>query len=472
MVDIEALPEKILEENQVFMEPVLNSGNQKWLMITKQKIMPSDDPRPMNERLQNPIDPETTLDIQRMDPNMWECKKCGAQFYSEGQPNTCESCNRSGPFEQLTKNINPDKWKLPYWEDIPKDDINMILVYEEIKQLIKNCIVFPEEIQYDLFTLWIIASYKKESFNTAPFLIFRGLISSGKTRALDLLRELGYRMVHSTGVTFPAMCRLTHFHGAGVLVDEIDNKINRKYEAGIKFLDFLKPSYRRGSTYTVADKEDQEETYTYKNFGFKAFAGETGGYDQAVFSRSIDFKMEEDYPHIPELMYIQKDLNYFQTVLLNYRYKFNDPPALPMEFPLKGRHREIFAPLIRTASHIGIDHEHIIKYVKERKQEQIDDLQDSTEFTLLKAVYELQHGLNEDGYTTLDDAETREHISYKELSEQMGWDGSNQKLGYLVKKKLQLKTKRIGKIGTCLILKDKKNKEKLRKYYRRYHVNE
>ncbi|HMA82866.1 MAG TPA: hypothetical protein VKP59_01420 [Candidatus Thermoplasmatota archaeon] len=460
-----------MEENNVFMEPVLNSGNQKWLMITKQKIIPSDDPRSIKERIQNPIDPETKIEIERMEPNMWECKKCGAQFQHEGQPNTCLSCNRSGPFEQLTKNINPDKWKLPYWEDIPQENIDMILVYDEIKKLIKNCIVFPEEIQYDLFTLWIIASYKKECFNTAPFLIFRGLISSGKTRALDLLRELGYRMVHSTGVTFPAMCRLTHFHGAGVLVDEIDNKINRKYEAGVKFLDFLKPSYRRGSTYTVADKDDQEETYTYKNFGFKAFAGETGGYDQAVFSRSIDFKMEEDYPSIPELNYVQEDLNHYQTILLNYRYKFNDPDPLPIDFPLKGRHREMFAPLIRTAHHIGIDHEHIIKYVKERKQEQIDELQDTHEYSLLKGIYELQHGLTNDGHMNLESMDAREYVSYKDLTEQIGWEGSNQKLGYLIKKKLQLKTKRIGKVGTCLILNDRKNEEKLKKYYRRYHVN-
>ena len=462
-----------MEENQVFMEPVLNSGNPKWLMITKQKIIPSDDPRPIQERLQDPIDPETTLDIQRMEPNMWECQKCGNQFQHEGHPLNCPNCTKQGPFKQLTEDINPDKWKLPYWKDIPREEIDMILVYNDLKQLIKNCIVFPEEIQYDIFTLWIIASYKKESFNTAPFLIFRGLISSGKTRALDLLRELGYRMVHGTAVSFPAMCRLTHFHGAGILLDEIDNKISRKFESGRQLLDFLKPSYRRGSSYTVADKENQKETYTYKNFGFKAFAGETGGYDQAIFSRSIDFRMEEDYPEISELNYIQNEINHLQTILLNYRYKFNDPPKLPMTFVLKGRHREIFAPLIRTAMHLGIDHEHIIEYVKQRKQEQIDDLQETKEYVLLRKIYEKQQGLNSDGHSTID-ADSPEYISYQDLSDLTGFD--NQKIGYLIKKKLQLKTKRLkigsGKYLTCLLLNNEGNEKKLLKYYRRYYVNE
>lgn len=456
------------EEHKIFMEPIVNDGSPKWLMITKQKTIPHD-PRPIRERLQDPLEQEIQVEFETIKPNIWECLKCGAHFEHEGTPNNCQGCHRITSFKRITKNINPDKWKLPYWQDVPIEKISMILTYQELKELVKKCVVFPEEIQYELFTLWIIASYKKECFNTTPFLIFRGLISSGKTRALDLLRELGYRMVHTSGLTFAAMCRLTHYHGAGVLIDEIDNKINRKFESGRQLLDFLKPSYRQGSTYTVADKEDQEETYTYNNFGFKAFAGETGGYDQAVFSRSIDFRMEESEPEIPDPMYVQQELNNFQTMLLNYRYKFNDPEPLPLEFPLRGRHREIFEPLIRTAEHIGIEYDHIIEYIQQRKQEQIDDLQETKEYLLLQKIYEKQHGVNEEGYSILD-TDAPEYISYKDLSELTGYE--NQSIGYLLKKKLQLKTKRVKKLGTCLLLNNDSNIQKLRKYYRRYHVNE
>jgi len=466
---------EILPENTNILEPIRNDNTPKWLIISEKTNPPNkEEIKLIMQGEQTPWLHEKTFET--IEENMWECKKCMGRFKSENQPETCLHCDRGTTFRKITKNISTNRWKLPRWKNIPIEEIEMIMVYHDLVDIIKQCIIFPEDIQYELFALWIVASYKKECFDTIPFFIFRGLIESGKTRALDLLRELGYRMVHTTGVTFTAMCRYTHFHGAGVLIDEIDNKIDKRTETGRNYIDFLKPSYKRGSIYACADLNDQEETKEYNNYGFKAFAGEKGGYDQAIFSRSIDVHMEKENPDIPELKYVQEDLDQLQTILLNYRYKFSDPIPLPLDYPLKGRDREIFSCLIQTAQHIGLGDEHLLEYIKQRKQEQIDEIQDSIEYEIIKAVYQLQHGETTiDGDTTLMN-DAPEVLLYNDISSACGWNldteegkKNRQRIGYIFKKKLLLKTKRRGQ-GTVLLLTDSKNEKRLENLYRRYHI--
>lgn len=450
------------------MEPIINSGNPKWLIIKKEETIPVTPGRTAEQSLKNPLDPEIKITFETKEAGLWQCKKCGATTQSDKRPDQCNSCERASSFEKVTKNINPDLWTLPRWEDIPVEDLDMQGVYNDMMRVVKQCIVFSEEIYYKLFVLWIISSWKKDSWNTIGFLIFRGLISSGKTRALDIIRELGYRIIHTSGITFPAMLRVSHNYGAGVLIDEIDNKIDHRTESGRAMIDFLKPSYRKGSTYTTAHKDDQDDTKTYKNFGLKAFAGEKGGYDEAMFSRAIDFQMEQDNPEIYDLDTVADELSRIRTLLLNYRYKTDEPPKLDNDFSLKGRDREIYSHMIRTGMHIGIDTSDIIQFVETIKKEKIEELQNTDEWAILHAIKELEN------VQTLDDAP--ESISYSDICNECGWDKDTkegqkkrQRLGYIFKKKLILKIKRKNN-GRVLILNDPKNIRKLKGYFRRYHI--
>jgi hypothetical protein len=229
------------------MEPIINSGNPKWLVIKKEETIPVVPGKTAEQSIKEPMDPEIKITFTSKEAGLWQCKKCGAAIQSDKKPDVCSACERASSFERLTKNINPDLWTLPKWEDMPVEDLDMIGVYDDMMRVVKQCIVFSDEIYYKLFVLWIISSWKRECWDAIGFLIFRGLISSGKTRALDLIRELGYRMIHTSGITFPAMLRVSHNHGAGVLIDEIDNKVDRRTESGRDMIDFLKPSYRKGN---------------------------------------------------------------------------------------------------------------------------------------------------------------------------------------------------------------------------------
>lgn len=391
---------------------------------------------------------------------MWSCKKCGGTFKSDETPIECHQCNRTSTFSRITEDIDPNLWRLPIWKEIPTDELDTIGTYTDILNLSKQCIIFPEEIHHKLISLWIIATWKQDCWTTVPFLIFRGLIESGKTRALEFINELGYRTIFASGITQKAMFRFGDVYNANILIDEIDNKIDRKTESGREMIDYLKPSYKKGSYYYAADKEKPKNVHKYKNYGFKAFAGEKGGFDQAIFSRSIDFQMEQDYPEVFEMEDVGIDLNRIRTTLLNYRYKTNAPPELPEGFPLRGRNREIYGCLVRTAMHIGESYEDIIEFVKSTQLEKQAELEDSDEYQVLKTIY------NFECQPTLDDAPSV--ISYKDLAETLGWeDKQRQKLGYIFKKKLILKTKRMTQ-GSVVLLQDPKNRRKLKSLYRRF----
>ena len=460
----------IISSNIIGRDPVFNGGDPKWLITREQLI------QPYKIKIRDTLEEEQIFDrdvvFEIVDPDKWQCFKCKCIIKSEDKPIFCPKdeggCDRVSIFHRYTGKINTKRWKLPHWKEIPHEDLDMLLIFDDLKKLLKRCIVFGEDIFYDIFALWIIASYKREAFDSISFLMFLGMIESGKTRGLDLLRELGYQMIHTTGVTFPCMCRYTDIHHAGILIDEIDNKIDKRTEDGRRYLDFLKPSYRIGSIYAVADKEDQDGTKEYSNYGFKAFAGERGGTDYAFLSRCIIFKMEQGYPEIPDLIYVQEELDAMQNILLNYRLQFGNPESLPLEFPLQGRDREIFGCIIQTAKHIGMDSDHIVAFIKERKQEIIEDLQETDEYFILKAIYAVEVT------PTLIDAP--EILAYSTIAEACGWDQGTdedkkkrQRIGFILHKKFHLKTKRLG-TGTVLLLNNEKNIKTLKNCYQRYKI--
>jgi len=443
-------------------EPVLNDDNPKWLKVSQ--VIPA----PKNKKehdlmIKGELELEPELVFELEEPNQWRCTKCSAGCISESKPVTCTSCKRNADFEQITEGIM-ELWKLPRWKDIPVEDLDMQNTYLDLLELVKKLVIFQEEIQYKIYALWIISTYKAERWDTVPFLIFRGLISSGKTQALQVAGQLGYRLMVATGASFPAIVRASHEYNAGLLIDEIDNKIDKRTENGRAYIDFLKPSYKRGQHYFTADLNNQRKIQQYRNFGFKAFAGEKGGYDDAIFSRSIDFQMEQDYPEVANTKYVQDDIDRIQTILINYRYKMDDPPELGEKYELKGRAREVFECIIATAMHIGIDHTEILEHAKAIEKEKIEDFRNSQEWEVLKAIKEYENA------ETLLDAP--EEMKFSDLVEKLNWQDMQrpgQKIGFILNKKFFLKTKR-KRDGTVLLLNHNKNSKKLRYLYKRYDI--
>jgi len=462
------------DKNIEILEPVQNDKKELCWLTREHKQSKQDK---KNIDIKNAIpndDPLELVPIFKLKPeSLWRCQKCGAIIHSNNSnaPLECyteqDGCARSTNFISVTETITGDienLWKQPTWKDIPQEDIDMLDVYHNLNELTTSCLIFPEEILYKIYDLWNISTYHINIWENVGWLLFLGLHDSGKTRALDYISEIGYRIVHGgSGITFPAMVRANHYYNAGVLIDQAETKLNAHTETGREMLGFILPGYRRRSKYVTAHKEDQKKTIAYNNFGFKAFGSERA-FNPALTTRCIPFLMERDYPEIAKLSTIQNELNELQTKLINYKYKFCEPVELDNNFEIKGRIREIFEPIIATGKHIGVDVSDVQKFAQDMEKEKEEELIGTDEWEILNAI----KGTEEN--ERLFDAP--EEISFKDICLSIGWDYDGkkpQRLGYIFNKKLFLKTKRKTQ-GTVLLLNNPKNVRRLKYLYRRYKV--
>lgn len=466
-----------VKAENITLEPVLNNEIPKWLKI--KKIIKAPTNKQEHELLiKGETEPETETVFEIVEPNQWKCKKCGNIIQSKNEPFEClkdlGGCGKSTTFERITDTINMDLWKIPIWTDIK--ELDMLEVYDDVLKLIKKCVIFPEEIHYKLFALWIISTWKTGHWSSVGFPVLLGDHDSGKTRALDMIREMGYRMIHSAGTTFPAMVRATHYYHAGLIIDEASDRLNPKTESGRELLNFVKPSYRVGSRYTAADKDDPKGINSYNNFGFKSLAGERN-FTASLISRSITIMMQQAEPEIPELYYIQDELDEMQTKLLNYRYKTGPPTDLGIDFVLKGRSREVFGTIISTAMHIGQQYDDIIDYALNIKKEQEEELQDTIQYDLLTIIQRLSQQEGVQSKINFEE-DAPEYILQADIFKEMYPDfedmdkdekrKKNVKIGYIFKD-LHLKKKRLG-AGMALILNDEKNEKRLNYLYKKYKI--
>lgn len=455
---------------KIQLEPVLNSNEPKWLMIHYEQEVTTDTTRTIKEILENPQEAEYVPKFDVMEQGLWRCKKCNNIIQSlSGKPDYCDEtqggCNRTADFEPVTKVINTDLWKLPLWKDVPVEELNMMLTFQDFIDFLKRTIVFVEEIQYKIMGLWILSSWKFNNWTSLGMPFFVGLQDSGKSRCLEIISELGWRFMLSSNATFPAIVRATHYYNAGICLDEAHNKLTTMTEVGQNMIDFIKPGYRKGSKYLVADKEDQEKIISYNNFGFKALGGEKFLNDKAMMSRCIVFEMEKDQPIIDNLEEVQNEINQFKTIFLNYKYKTGKPPELPVDFPLKGRIREIFENIIRTAMHIGLETDDLVKFAQREEKERLEEFRDSIQFDILTIIK------NQECNETLDDAPEIMYI--KDIMDTLGWDGKSkgqkpQSLGYILRN-MGLTTTHT-RDGKVIRIADSKISRKLKYLYKRYGV--
>lgn len=457
-------------------EPVLNNeGVPHWLIFkgNKQVAEPTKAKTAKGKIKEKQIINEVP-DFELQKDSLYQCTKCANVVQANPEPPTfCSEelggCNRTAPFKQLTKPINTDLWKLPIWQDIPVENLDMLGTYQDMLDLNKKLVVFAHEIEYQIFTLWIISTWKHGHWDTVGFPIFIGLPDSGKTRALRIIAELGYRCVNAIGVREKAIPRLTHYHDANLLIDEAHNKLNPKRNSDL--LDFIKGSYKKGSTYVTCDNDDQTGLYVTRNFGFKAIAGEKS-FNTALLSRGIVFWMEKDFPEIPKIHYVNDDLAKFRTILLNYRYKTDAPKDLGRDFEIKGRSREIFESIISTAKHIEFDTKEIIEYIKQRDAQEKEALKGTVEYDILKTLYDFE------GNPTLFPEDSPNKIKVDTILSETGlnWltgdkqtdNNARQRIGYILRN-MGITTKR-EREGRVLFLQGEPNNSRLKRLYKRYGV--
>lgn len=441
-------------------EPVQDpTGKPHWLFMKTIPCSIVDDTKNMDEIIssEKPLGEKIIFELRP--PSLWKCRKCGAEStFDQGTPTYCPECERNSTFDRITRSINQDLWRLPIWQEITPLDLKK--VYEDTRGIIEKLLVFSEPIEYKVYTLWIISTWKLEAWDAVGFPCFIGLANSGKTTALRVIHYLAYRAPKTSGVTSPVIPRLCHYHNITLLLDEAHNKLNPATDTGSSLLDFIKDSYKRDSVYVTCDLNNQEGVISIRNFGFKAFAGERS-FNPALLTRSIVFMMSKENPPVAKPSYVEPELNNIQTKLLNYRFMTGIPPDLGNDFVLKGRTREIFESIIRTAIHIGIPYDDIVQYALARDQKEEDELANTAQYDILCTIRTAMENPNP--------YEDEVKIDLETFLFDLKWESNrenSQKLGYILKD-MGLITKRVARTR-YLFPNEESNHKRLQLLFRRY----
>lgn len=365
----------------------------------------------------------------------WKCTRCdnishvpvtGGKIV---KPFECfnDSCGRRGPFtpifpEHLIKPI----WRLP----LAPIECSSLEVYNDVYNFCKEYLVVKED-EYHIMTLWIMASWLVDDFQTCPYLCAIAPKSSGKTQMLNVLNELAYRAVMTISVTAASLFRAIELWHITLLIDEAEFQVKQETESGQALYGCLNGGYKRGS-YAIRTEGDNSNRIpaTYEVFGFKAIAT-TRLFHPTLESRSIIINMAQGMPD--KILIDEGRAGIIRAKLLFWR--FDTLGKLPLVFPKSnnGRLIEMFIPLL-TVAQIFKGKEGVKKQISYEDLEgilidKIDDMEsgrkeeehESDEAKIVGAINNLSIIIPGDRRQDQD----KDTINIKDIVEYLGWvDGS------------------------------------------------
>ena len=322
-------------------------------------------------------------------PNLWKCSECLHEIISEKCPTECPEGCKTKQFERITSKppISGDQtyWYLPKYKELSHVNINEI--YEEIHKMINDLYVFPMRIYYKLYALWCISTYKIQYWRIVPYVIFYGDTECGKTEAASFGADMSHKIAPPGSSTETAMIRYAHIFNAGLSIDEAHDVVR----PGGKLFKYCKEGYRRGAKYTVSDINDQDDIKVYNSFGYKQFMTEHE-LPRQISNRGITIPMFKEIPKTPNREYIKKDFDIIKNKLFNWYLITGKPPIIPPDFPLTGRLRDIYEPIIRIAMMLNIDYDDIIEYANSEKKAFEEKVNSGIDATIAVQLFELIKG--------------------------------------------------------------------------------
>ncbi len=362
----------------------------------------------------------------------WKCRRCDHITHiplDNGkivEPFECENdvCGRKGPFEPLfPKELIKPIWKLP----IDAIECTPASLYEEIYTFVQEYLVL-KEVEYHLYTLWIMATWLVDDFDTCPYLLFIAPKESGKSQAIILLEHLCYRAILSISTTPAALFRSIELWHITLLIDEAENQVRMDTESGQALYGCLNGGYKRNS-YAIRIEGDNRIPTTYDVFGFKGIAS-TKVFHPTLESRSIIINMIQGKPK--KLIIDKKDANVLRSKLLFWRFTTLNKLPLVMPESKSGRIIEMFIPLFTVAQIFKnlsgvktvITHGELEKILNDKIKEleylRKEEETDSIEAQILQAIDKLEERCKE-GYT-----DEKQKIRVKEIADHLknecGWE--------------------------------------------------
>lgn len=189
-------------------------------------------------------------------------------------------------------------------------------LWQDIKLFILEHVDLPDDRLYTVMASWILCTWIWEDIPVVPYLFFYGAKNSGKTRGLEILKELCYRGILGSTISTAAVYRTIEKHHPTLLLDETDSWTREKRQ---ELIGILNSGYRKGmyAIRCATGKNTDNEVRYFDVFGFKALAG-TEQLKDTLESRCIIFNMMTNRRSV-NLFIDQEQASTLRTRLLFWR---------------------------------------------------------------------------------------------------------------------------------------------------------
>jgi hypothetical protein len=345
-------------------------------------------------------------------------------------------------------------WPTAY---LPSDESEERL-FNEIRQFFLDHLDVANESLYDVYSCFVMASWRLEDFTVVPYLFFLGPMSSGKTRALECFHRLCYRSIMATSMSAASLFRALEAWHPTLLLDETEI-YNR--ENMVEVLALLNSGYRKGQYAIRVEKVEQGslQIAMFDTFGFKVLAG-TEELAATLQSRCIITSMSKAVRQI-RLFVDEEKAQELRDKLLMYRFKKlgkNLESLEPEGLSQNARVIELFISLIQVAPTPEI-RQRLLACLKGIARTQLEEEQVGIEARVFDAVQKCQEQVEDGKLTTATVAGTfNEGLAEKE-----------QATVRLIGRKLRalgFERCRVGKKGQAGLHWDSKLVDRLRMRYR------
>ena len=276
----------------------------------------------------------------------------------------------------------------PKGSNLTNQNEENLQVFNHVKSYFIEHLDVANELFYDVYSCYVLASWRIEDFTVIPYQFFLGPLASGKTRALECFHKLCYRAIMASSVSAAAIFRILEAWHPTLLLDEAE--IYGR-ENMVEVIALLNSGYRKGQCAIRIEKLEQgcPQIAFFDTFGFKILAG-TDELAATLQSRCILTTMSKAVRHV-NLFIDEEKAQELRNNLLMYRFKNLGIQSSEFdvsrlnEFFNNSRVIELFLSLLHVAPTEEI-RARLMTCMKQITQSRLDEEQASIEARVFEAI--------------------------------------------------------------------------------------
>lgn len=320
-------------------------------------------------------------------------------------------------------------------------DVKWDKLLEEVVSFIKNYLELPNDTDYLLLALWIFHTYLIEKFNETPILYFYGVKETGKTRAGEVLQELGFRCERLTSPTEATLFRSASYFKTSLIIDEIKLW---GLDGNPEVARLIKSRYKRGLMVSRCNLDNRgEDQIEYFDVFSPLVICTTESIPDTIESRCIIFLMQKNARAEVERLIDQDLAKKLRNKLTIFRSNYLEKDLPETDQIARRRLNEIMSPLYQVLMLVDPERKEAFKMIVEgieTAKEEEEGLSLEAEFVKEIIKYKQETGEGVFLTTEITDRMNEERTEKEKISNMLT-SSRIKRLGF---QKIRLKNSRMG----------------------------